>query len=290
MRNEQEILDLIMDTARADERIRVVILSGSRANPNAPQDPFQDFDIAYLVTDVAPFMRNHEWIERFGEIMIMQMPEDMQDPPPVADGRFVYLMQFTDGNRIDLSIYPLAGSEEFTRDSVSVVLLDKDGLIEPLSPADESDHLPSPPDAKAYVDCCNEFWWVCTYVAKGLWRREILYARYHLDRYVRDQLMKMVMWYVGLTTESSRNPGKYGRYLEQYLDPETWQMLLRTYSDAAHENTWEALHTTCRLFRKVAIPVAKHCGFDYRYEDDKRVSAHLRHVQCLPCDARNIYG
>ncbi len=47
------MFDLILDTARADERIRAVILNGSRANPNAPRDPFQDFDIVYLVTDSA---------------------------------------------------------------------------------------------------------------------------------------------------------------------------------------------------------------------------------------------
>ena len=112
MRNEQEILELIVDTARHDERIRAVIMNGSRANPKAARDIFQDFDIVYLVTDVAPFRNNDDWIKRFGEIMIMQMPEDMQDPPPCNNGGFAYLMQFTDGNRIDLWIYPVAKFNE----------------------------------------------------------------------------------------------------------------------------------------------------------------------------------
>src|SRR5262245_50330188 len=107
MRSEQEMLGLILDTARHDERIRAVIMNGSRANPNVTQDIFQDFDIVYIVTDVDPFKNNQEWIKRFGEIMIMQMPEAMQDPPPSHDGGFAYLMQFTDGNRIDLGVYPL---------------------------------------------------------------------------------------------------------------------------------------------------------------------------------------
>jgi len=98
MRSEQEMLELIVGIAREDERIRAVIMNGSRANPNAPPDPFQDFDIVYIVTDVAPFRYNYEWIKRFGEIMIMQMPEDMEDPPPSNNGGFGYLMQFTDGN------------------------------------------------------------------------------------------------------------------------------------------------------------------------------------------------
>jgi aminoglycoside 6-adenylyltransferase len=283
------MLELIVDTAKKDERIRAVIMNGSRANPNAPQDPFQDFDVVYVVTDVAPFRYNYEWIKRFGEIMIMQMPEDMQDPPPNNDGSFTYLMQFTDGNRIDLGIYPLAKLDERGKDSLSLLLLDKDGIIGPLAPADESDYLPQPPTAKAFSDCCNEFWWVSPYVAKGLWRGEITYAKHFLDRFVRDQLMKMITWYVGVRTQFLKNPGKCGKYLESYLEPELWELLQQTYSDASYEHTWEALFTTGRLFRKIALQVAGHFGFDYPHGDDTRVTVHLRHVRFLPKNAKEIY-
>lgn len=289
MRSEREMLDLIVETAKKDERIRAVIMNGSRANPNAARDPFQDFDVVYIVTDVAPFRHNYEWVRRFGEMMIMQMPEDMLDPPPNRDDSFTYLMQFTDGNRIDLGIQPLDRLSEIGDDSLTVVLLDKDGRIGPLAPANERDYLPTPPTVKAFEDCCNEFWWVCPYVAKGLWREEILYAKYMLDQVVRDQLMKMITWYVGFRTQFSRNPGKYGKYLRQYMEPELWKMLQKTYADAGYETTWEALYTTCDLFRRLAIQVAEHFGFDYRHEDDERVSAHLRHVKCLPRDAKEMY-
>jgi aminoglycoside 6-adenylyltransferase len=48
MRSEQEMLYLIVSTAANDDRIRAVIMTGSRANPNAPRDCFQDFDIVYI--------------------------------------------------------------------------------------------------------------------------------------------------------------------------------------------------------------------------------------------------
>ena len=138
MRSEQEMLDLILDTARSDERIRAVIMNGSRANPNAPRDIFQDFDIVYVVTDVAPFKNNYEWIERFGELMILQEPEDMGEKLPRDDGWFSYLMQFSDGNRIDLGILPLTKLDKIVEDSLSLLLLDKDGIISPFAPANES--------------------------------------------------------------------------------------------------------------------------------------------------------
>src|SRR5512147_1261367 len=103
MRSETEMLDLILKIAEENDDIRAVIMNGSRTNPNAKKDPFKDFDIVYVVQDVEPYRRNHNFISQFGELMILQTPEDMADPPPENDGHYAYLMQFLDGNRIDLS-------------------------------------------------------------------------------------------------------------------------------------------------------------------------------------------
>jgi aminoglycoside 6-adenylyltransferase len=289
MRSEQEMLELILSTAQYDDRIRAVIMSGSRADPDAWRDIFQDFDIAYFVTDVGSFTDDHTWINRFGEMMILQTPEAMGDPPPVSDGRFAYLMQFADGNRIDLTLFPIARLSEFRGERLSLLLLDKDNLFETFPLPGESDFLPRPPDAKAFSDCCNEFWWVCPYVAKGLWREEIIYAKYMLDRVVREQLMKMLTWYVGVKTQFLHGPGKFGKHLRQYLEPELWAMLEKTYSDAGYENTWDAIFVTCDLFRATADRVAEHFGFDYPRGDDERVTVHLIHVRLLPKDAKEMY-
>lgn len=102
MRTEQEIFDLILGVAKADERIRAVLLSGSRANPAIPKDIYQDYDITYFVEDITPFYNNPAWVEEcFGKPLIMQMPETMRYP--VGDGSFNYLIIFPDGVRIDLS-------------------------------------------------------------------------------------------------------------------------------------------------------------------------------------------
>jgi aminoglycoside 6-adenylyltransferase len=289
MRSEQEMVELIVKTARSDERIRAVIMNGSRANPNAPRDIFQDYDIVYIVTEVSPFRQDPNWIKQFGELMIMQMPDDMLDPPPGDDDSFAYLMQFTDGNRIDLTLYPIAKLNELGHDSLSLLLLDKDGIIKGLAPPNEGDYLPQPPTPKEYADCCNEFWWVCPYVAKGLWREEILYAKHLFDGAVREPLMKMLTWYVGVKTRFSSSPGKFGKYLDQYLEPELWDVLQKTYADASYENTWEALYTMCHLFRLTARQVAKHFGFEYPQRDDEKVWSHLIHVRGLPKNATEIY-
>ncbi|MBN2007461.1 MAG: aminoglycoside 6-adenylyltransferase [Anaerolineae bacterium] len=289
MRSEQEMLDLILETARQDARIRAVVMNGSRVNPDAPKDFFQDFDIVYIVHDVAPFWKNLEWVKRFGELMIMQMPEDMKYLPPDGDGHFTYLMQFADGNRIDLSFDTPAMFESLKDDSLSVLLLDKDGIVGEFPPPDDRSYRPEPPTAKVFAGCCNEFWWVSPYVAKALWREELPYVKHFQECVVREPLMTMLGWYVGVRTGFAKSPGKCGKYLDRYLDPELWDLLVRTYSDADPDRTWEALFAMAELFRKIALEVAAHFGFDYPHEDDARVMAHLHHVRALPRDAKEMY-
>jgi aminoglycoside 6-adenylyltransferase len=289
MRSEQEMFELIIDTARKDERIRAVIMNGSRANPNAPRDFFQDYDIVYVVTDVASVKSDPDWIKCFGELMILQLPDDMGEPTPTKDYGYAYLMQFSDGNRIDLTLYPVDKMDQLEEDSLSILLLDKDGIIPPFPPSNDRGYLPKPPTTKQFADCCNEFWWVSPYAAKGLWREEITYAKYIFDLYVREQLIKMLAWYIGMKTQFSKCPGKLGKYFEKYLEPELWDLLMKTYAGPGYEDTWDALLATGELFRITATAVAEHFGFEYPSGDDQRVSAHLRHVRFLPKDAQEMY-
>jgi aminoglycoside 6-adenylyltransferase len=289
MRSEKEMLDLILKVAENDHNIRAVLMNGSRVDPQAKKDPFQDFDIVYFVRDVEPYKRNKAFISQFGEMMIMQTPEDMVDPPPADDGHYSYLMQFLDGNRIDLSFYPLESLPSNITDSLTVVLLDKDRRIPELPAPSDRDYLPKPPTAKSFDDCCNEFWWVSTYVGKGLWRDELTYAKYMLDVVVREQLMNMLTWYYGVQTDFQKSPGKMGKYFKQCLAPEIWTQLESTYADSKIEHIWESLFVMGNLFRQTGQYVAQHFGFYYPEQDDKKVTQYLHHIRSLPKNAETIY-
>ena len=77
MRTEKEMFDLILGVAEKDERILGVYMNGSRANPKAPKDIFQDFDIVYVVKETKSFIRDKEWVDIFGERLIMQLPDEL---------------------------------------------------------------------------------------------------------------------------------------------------------------------------------------------------------------------
>ena len=69
--------ELIIGTARADERIRAVYMNGSRTDKSAPKDIFQDYDIVYAVRETKPFYEDKHWIDRFGERLYMQCPDEL---------------------------------------------------------------------------------------------------------------------------------------------------------------------------------------------------------------------
>ena len=287
MRSEKEMMDLILNTATADERIRAVVQNGSRVNPDVKKDIFQDYDIVYFVRDIDPF-KNKEYIKRFGKILVMQTPDDMVGEDSRQDG-YAYLMQFTDGNRIDLTFNTPDMISEVLSDSLSVILLDKDGLLGNINPPDESGYFPSKPSSKQFNDCCNEFWWVNPYVAKALWRKQTPYARHILEHYLRKELSKMKMWYFGIKTGFCMSPGKSGSNMDKYMEPEIKYHIDASYPRLDDCEIWDALYAMGKAFRIMAVFVAEKSGFEYNKTEDENVTTFIHHIHNLPQGAKEIF-
>ena len=274
MRTEQEMVDLILEVARQDERIRVVAMNGSRANPNAPRDAFQDYDIVYVVTEMASYLTDDAWLDYFGRRGIMQKPDAMELFPSDGRTRFAYLMQFEDGNRIDLTLLPRQELEQYLKeDSIIRILLDKDRRVPALPKSSDSDYWIKRPTPGMFDDCCNEFWWLSTYVAKGLARNELPYAIAHLDL-MRKQLMTMLSWQIGLEKGFNFSIGKQFKYLKQHLSDDVWQNLCATWNAGSPEACVQALEGMLALFREVSKDLAQRFGHNYP-DYDAKVSSYL---------------
>ncbi|BAM46376.1 aminoglycoside 6-adenylyltransferase [Amphibacillus xylanus] len=283
MRTEKEMYDLVLNFAKNDQRVRAVGLNGSRTNPNAPRDIFQDYDVVYLVTEMESFLNQPDWIAVFGERLIMQTPEDMTLFPSELRTRYSYLMLFSDGNRIDLTLVPVEEADQYVNeDKLTKILLDKDEIFPELPEPTDQDYWVKQPTSQKYLDCCNEFWWITTYIAKGLWRREILYALDHLNRYGRPMLYQMLEWQVGIETDFSVSIGKSEKYLERYLEAGNWERLLTTFPNASYESVWQALFNLIDLFRDTATCVANHFEYQYPKDWDQNISTYLSQIKKLP--------
>jgi aminoglycoside 6-adenylyltransferase len=277
VRTEKEMMQLILGFAEARDDVRAVVMTGSRTNPTAAQDPFQDYDITYLVESVAPYRQNGQVPQYFGDIMILQTPDDMGEAASPT-GSYAFLMQFMDGNRIDLTFRALDDTDPILADSLSLVLMDKDRRFALPEPSLRS-YVPQKPTAKQFADCCNEFWWLNPYVAKGLYRDQLTYAKTMLDGLMREQLMAMLTWYIGLTTDFRVSVGYFGRHLKTHVARDVWELVERTYPDARPDHIWQALFAMNQLFRRVARPTAEVFGFAYPEREDAAVSLFVRQIR-----------
>jgi len=278
MRTEQEMMELILGIATADERIRAVRMEGSRANPAVPKDQYQDYDISYYAVDIEPFYYNPAWvIERFGEPLIMQMPEAMRWSD--GGGHFNYQMIFPDGIRIDLT-FQLKKYED--NGEPSVTLLDKDsgnGFLPPLPASSDSVYHIKPPSPLFYYSCCNNFWWCLNNVAKGIARDELPYVMNMLNEIVRAELHSMIEWYIGIQRGFDLSVGKDGKYFKRYIPPELYKQYAATYSGSEYDEIWIAVRTMCDLFHTLALQVADHFGFTYRQNEEDGMREYLRMVK-----------
>jgi len=213
----------------------------------------------------------------------MQFNRDIE-----SEDSFVYLMQFADGVRIDLSFEKMKMILSSLEDSLTIVLLDKDQCIPPIPDPNESSYITKKPDQNEYDLMVNEFWWVSTYVAKSLWRGEPVTAKYLFEVIMRDCVNRMVAWYIAMQHDWQVNAGKMGKKFGKLLPADLWQELLSTYPGIGEDEIWQALINSGKLMRKMSIPVAENLGYTYHYQEDELVKVYLQQVMNLPKDAQSF--
>jgi aminoglycoside 6-adenylyltransferase len=275
----------IVKWAETTPTIRAVLLTSSRANPHAAVDHFSDYDVIVAVTDILPFFENGGWLTKFGDVLVVY-----RDPikDELGYGRFAYITQYEDGTKIDFTLWPVAllkrvAVESRLPEELDIgysVLLDKDQLTRQLQPPSHEAHVPSLPTEAEFQTLVEEFFHESTYVAKHLWRGDLLPLKYNLDQAMKQiHLRRMLEWRIEIDHHWSVRPGAYGRGMRKLVAPSVWEKLEQTYVGPALQDNWNALFSTISLFREIAQEVAGLLGFHYPDELDKKVVAYLQNVR-----------
>ena len=255
-RNQEQMLRLISQTAKSIQ-VEAVAMSGSRTNPKAPKDEFQDYDVVYVVDDLDNLTSDLSWLDQFGTRIIEQHN--------VLGNRRLYLMLFEDGNRIDLTLCPTEYIQEWVDSEADyTVLKDEKGLFVPYSPNPQR-YWTSPASAIDFEKACNEFWWVSAYVVKGICRKQAIYATDHLYGICQQELLKVFAWQVA-SDRGEVDIGKNYKYLFQYLPAEKEKEFSALLDFSSVEKLTQSLFATMQLFHREAQILAQKMGFDYDKE------------------------
>lgn len=285
----REVIRRLTLWAGRKDSVRAMLLTSTRAIPDATVDILSDYDAVLVVEDVRPFFEDRSWLGDFGEVLVAYWDPIYPDPDHGIE-QTGNVTQYADGLKIDFRLWPVALAHRIAQapalpdelDAGYAVLLDKDGLFGAMPPPSYGAYVPDRPDEGTYLTVVNDFLSDAPYVAKFLWRDELLPAKWCLDYDMKhNYLRRMLEWRMERDHGWSVPAGRLGKGLKKHLPPEIWSQLESTYVGARIADNWEALFRTMALFRRAAIDVAGDLGYAYPQDLDRRVTAYVRSIKGL---------
>jgi aminoglycoside 6-adenylyltransferase len=99
---ENEIISDLIRWAEHQPLIRAVLITSSRAIPDAPIDIFSDYDVILAVLDVQSFHEDRTWLDTFGSVLVIY-----RDPlePYYGFKKSGYVTQYENGLKIDFTLW-----------------------------------------------------------------------------------------------------------------------------------------------------------------------------------------
>ncbi len=111
-------------------------------------------------------------------------------------------------------------------DAGYLVLLDKDCLTVGLQPPTYHANIPKPPTETEYLTRIELLFHNATYVAKFLWRDDLVAARHVMETgMLQADFLPMLEWRSEIDHGWSVKPGPYGRRLKRWVRPDLWAEL-----------------------------------------------------------------
>lgn len=288
--SEDGVIDKIVAWATAHASVRAVLLTSTRAVPNAPLDRLSDYDVILVVDDIHPWVVGRDWLADFGEVLVVYWDPIHLDPD-LGVGVCGNVTQYVDGLKIDFTLWPVALPQQIVAsqtlpvelDAGYRVLLDQDGLTAQLPAPTHCAYLPKAPTENEYQTWVNDFLTDAPYVAKCLWRAELFPAKWCLDYDMKHlYLRKMLEWRVGIEHQWSVPVGALGKGLKKQLPAELWPAVEASFAGADLGDNWTALANTLALFRRVAVEVGDALGYHYPHALHDQVVTYSMQIRQLP--------
>lgn len=180
------IVQRLIAWGQARDDVRAMILTSTLTNPNAKTDLFSDYDVILVLTTIQPYFDDRSWLNDMGRMMVVY-----RDPIRLeyGFGRFAYITQYEGVLKIDYTLMPVGlwqmiANEPELRPDLDIgylVLLDKDHLTNNLKPPTYTAYIPPKPTPQEFYRVVEELFHEGTYVAKNLWRDELLPTKLSLD-------------------------------------------------------------------------------------------------------------
>ncbi|MFC1841965.1 aminoglycoside 6-adenylyltransferase [Candidatus Dependentiae bacterium] len=284
----QKVIDKIIDWAKGQEPVKVLILTGSFAGKgptlrdesiDSPQgdrvDELSDYDIAIFTDDIEKYADDDSWIHKIEDVVVYepcQLYKNNKEYP-------TRLVIYKDGLQVDFSLFDLDYLKYLTLlDKLPVdynlgykILLDKDDVTKNLKSPTYEYPFTKKPSKEAFELAISIFFFEAFKEAKALVRNDLWHAKIR-DWTTKEYLLRMIEWH-----EKAKHGWNYdtncdGKRMQSWVDPSIWQKGHNIFAHFDKEDSFAALIPMINLFRELATEVAKILNYEYPNDVDEKVT------------------
>lgn len=274
----QSITEDFSKAAISRNDIRSVAIFGSRARDIQPADKWSDLDLIVFVEKPDVFVHNQDWLSSIGEVLIA-----FNEMNVFGSGIEIRIL-FDGGLDVDFLFFPSGDMVQIlSRNDVSSwvragskILVDKDARLADLLRI-SSYQTPSGELSGRYGDFKNlvgDFFFHVVWTTKKLLRGEILTAKNCCDIYMKDLLLRMIVWN---TRARDKNIDltfyRNGRYFEKWADISIVRDFQSIYAHYDEEDIKNALKATFGLFSRMAKETGELLGYEYPVHYEEQATA-----------------
>ncbi|MGE6261127.1 aminoglycoside 6-adenylyltransferase [Heyndrickxia sporothermodurans] len=270
-----KIIEKLIVYAEEDERIRTVLIVGSRARTVVPADQWSDLDLVIFAKDAQSFLTDKKWIVNIGKPYISFLENT------AVGGGLERRIVFENGLDVDFAFFPPSSISELEKDSEVIkvfsrgvrVLVDKDRLTESLKEkAKEKIYNVPSISTEEINNMIQDFWYHSMLASKKLRRGELLDGKSICDSYMKNLLFSLIKIQTRLNKGAEYDTWHGYRFFEKWADPSIVQAFKGLYAHYEEEEIWTALQNTMQVFRNTAINVCEALHINYPFEADEYAS------------------
>jgi aminoglycoside 6-adenylyltransferase len=286
----EQLIERFVAWAETQPDIRAALIVGSRAREDHPADEWSDMDVILVVTKPERYLAKTDWMENIGtpwitfiertgtgdkehrvlfegglDVDFIPLPAKKMQPLArllQARERFPQLPKLLPRSLSQEVTQGIAAFSDVARRGVKV-LVDKDGITEPLMLAITEAPMPDPPTQDEFLNLVNDFWYHTVWTAKKLRRGELWTAKGCSDSYMKWRLLRTIEWHARAKNSFEYDTWHGGRFLERWADPRIVEDLRDAFAHYDEDDLWRGLLATMDLFRWVTIETAELLGHAY---------------------------
>ena len=274
------MLARITEWGKAEDGIRAVILTGSRAG-REPTDELADYDLALFVTDSRTYTDDDAWMSGIDDVWVYVPAAALYKDEEYA----TRLVIFRGGVKVDFSFLSVNALRDIMAGSLLPedydlgyqVLLDKDAITSGMMDPQFAAYRGSRPAESEFVDCVREFWFEAYHVIKYLKRGDLWPAKFR-DWATKEHLIRMIQWHEKGKHNWEYRTHRLGKEMKSWVDPETWRTLHRCFGHFDGGDSREAMFETFRLFGRVARETGEMLGCVYPEEIERSMVSFARRL------------